>query len=40
VILVSGYPASAMDQHAGEPDEFNFLMKPFLMSEVAIVLRR
>jgi DNA-binding NtrC family response regulator len=40
VILVSGYPASAMDIHAGEPGEFHFLMKPFLMSEVAIVLRR
>jgi DNA-binding NtrC family response regulator len=40
VILVSGFPASAMDLHAGEPGEFHFLMKPFLMSEVAIVLRR
>ena len=40
VILVSGFPASAMDIHAGEPGEFHFLMKPFLMSEVAIVLRR
>ena len=40
VILVSGYPASAMDLHGGEPGEFHFLMKPFLMSEVAIVLRR
>ena len=40
VILVSGYPASVMDFHAGEPGEFHFLMKPFLMSEVAIVLRR
>jgi DNA-binding NtrC family response regulator len=40
VILVSGFPASVMDLHAGEPGEFHFLMKPFLMSEVAIVLRR
>lgn len=40
VILVSGFPASVMDFHAGEPGEFHFLMKPFLMSEVAIVLRR
>jgi CheY-like chemotaxis protein len=40
VILVSGSPASAMELHAGEPGEFHFLMKPFLMSEVAIVLRR
>ena len=40
VILVSGFPASAMDLHTGEPGEFHFLMKPFLMSEVAIVLRR
>ncbi len=40
VVLVSGFPASAMDLHAGEPGEFHFLMKPFLMSEVAIVLRR
>lgn len=40
VILVSGFPATAMELHGGEPGEFHFLMKPFLMSEVAIVLRR
>lgn len=40
VILVSGFPTSAMEAHDGEPGEFQFLLKPFMMSELAIVLRR
>jgi CheY-like chemotaxis protein len=41
VVLVSAYPESAMDPNLRLPGEdFHFLMKPFLLSEVAIVLRR
>ncbi len=39
VILVSGFPTTAMDASAGEPGEFKFLMKPFTPSEVALLLR-
>jgi DNA-binding NtrC family response regulator len=39
VILVSGFPTTAMDASAGEPGEFKFLMKPFSPSEVALLLR-
>ena len=39
VILVSGFPTTAMDASAGEPGEFKFLMKPYTTSEVALVLR-
>jgi len=38
VILVSGFPTTAMDASAGEPGEFKFLMKPFTPSEVALLL--
>ena len=40
VILVSGFPTFAMEVHEGKPEEFQFLLKPFLMSELAIVMRR
>jgi CheY-like chemotaxis protein len=41
VVLVSAYPESAMDPDLRLPGEdFHFLLKPFLLSEVAIVLRR
>lgn len=40
VILVSGYPATAMESEEGEPHEFSFLMKPVEPSEIALVLRR
>lgn len=39
VVLVSLLPTLAMEAHAGEPGEFSFLMKPFFMSEVELVLR-
>jgi len=42
VLVVDDQP-DALDSTVelfGEPGEFHFLMKPFLMSEVAIVLRR
>lgn len=39
VILVSGFPSTAMDASTGEPDEFKFLMKPYTLSEVALLLR-
>lgn len=39
VILVSGFPTTAMDASNGEPGEFKFLMKPFTPSEVALLLR-
>lgn len=40
VILISGFPSTAMEAHAGEPGEFKFLMKPYSLAEVAILLRR
>lgn len=40
VILVSGYPATAMEKNEGEPQEFKFLMKPVEASEIALILRR
>ena len=40
VVLVSLLPSLAMEAHAGEPEEFSFLIKPFYMSEVEVVLRR
>ena len=40
VVLVSGFPDLAMTDHGGEPGEFPFLMKPFTMAEVALLLRR
>lgn len=40
VILVSGFPASAMKGNEGEPWEFQFLMKPFRMSDIAMLLRK
>jgi DNA-binding NtrC family response regulator len=40
VILVSGYPATAMEGNEGEPQEFKFLMKPIEASEIALILRR
>jgi DNA-binding NtrC family response regulator len=40
VVLVSLLPSLAMELHSGEPGEFSFLMKPFLMSEVELVLRK
>jgi CheY-like chemotaxis protein len=39
VILLSGFPSTAMDTSAGEPGEFKFLMKPFTLSEIALLLR-
>jgi DNA-binding NtrC family response regulator len=38
VILLSGFPSAAMDASAGEPGEFKFLMKPFTLSEIALLL--
>jgi CheY-like chemotaxis protein len=40
VVLVSGFPGHAMDAHGGEPGEFPFLMKPFTMVEVKLLLAR
>jgi CheY-like chemotaxis protein len=40
VVLVSGFPGYAMDAHGGEPGEFPFLMKPFTMAEVELLLAR
>ena len=40
VVLVSGSPDTVADLHGGDPSEFDLLMKPVLLSEVAIALRR
>ena len=40
VLLVSGSPDTVAELHGGEPGEFDLLMKPVLLSEVAIALRR
>lgn len=40
VVLVSGFPGHAMDAHGGEVGEFPFLMKPFTMAEVELLLAR
>ncbi len=40
VVLVSGSPDRAMSDHGGEPGEFPFLLKPFTMAEVSLLLRR
>jgi DNA-binding NtrC family response regulator len=40
VVLVSGFPDHVMNVHGGEPGEFPFLMKPFTMAEVALLLGR
>ena len=40
VVLVSGFPGHAMDAHGGEVGEFPFLMKPFTMAEVKLLLAR
>ena len=40
VVLVSGSPDRAMTDHGGEPGEFPFLLKPFTMAEVSLLLRR
>ncbi len=40
VVLVSGFPGHAMDAHGGEVEEFPFLMKPFTMAEVKLLLAR
>jgi CheY-like chemotaxis protein len=40
VLLASGSPDTVSDLHGGDPGEFEFLMKPVLLSEVAVALRR
>jgi CheY-like chemotaxis protein len=40
VVLVSGSPDRTMTDLDGEPGEFPFLLKPFTMAEVSLLLRR
>jgi CheY-like chemotaxis protein len=40
VLLVSGFPDTVFQCHGGAPGEFDFLMKPVFLSEVAMALRR
>jgi CheY-like chemotaxis protein len=40
VILVSGFPATALQAQGSDFEEFHFIMKPFSMSQVAMLLRK
>jgi FixJ family two-component response regulator len=40
VLLVPGFPDTVIQCHGGAPGEFDFLMKPVFLSEVAMALRR